>query len=342
MDKAKDETHPYLRLKIPESAPYELKPSGDHGWGGFATRFIAKGSLIYREQALFTLQPRGPQQVNDYTILWEVRQLSAQDKETFNLIVKAAALEGDDKVTDVFIKNYFRLANVPNELGLPTRSHHLGFFVFLSRLNHACVANAYIPQNEGKYISCYATKDIQPGEEIMFSYCADFESMQMEQRHRLLKFTCKCVACAPGTAFHELSEIRRKLIRGLNFLTQGMDFAYPRRDGHGPSGIIADPVLREAAKELFMPLMSRLFYESMIGLLLEEEGMMNAIMEKEIIARMRGAVRLLREPDNAVLALRIMEQKRWIDKWLVASRTLHKPDLGDIEGYLVLNMTRTA
>ncbi|KAI2793635.1 hypothetical protein POX_a00218 [Penicillium oxalicum] len=335
-----DREHPYVFLEIPPEVPFELKPAGEKGWGGFATRFIARNSLIYQEPALFTLHLTMTQQVNDSAVLQAVKNLSKNDKQKFNLLHEASILQGNDNVSELFITNYFALA-------IPSHKHRelyqpnlLGFFVFISRLNHSCVANAYVPQNMRKTISCYAARDIQPGEEITFSYCGEFPNMCRDRRHGLLDFICHCPACVPGTRFYELSEMRRQLIRGLHYLLLGLDLASSRRGG--PSMIITDPELRDNAEKLNIPLMSRLFYESMVGLMLEEEGIMNGLTSEYITNRMSQMAEYLAEKSNVLAARKIMEQDRWMDRWLLASRTFGVRDRGDWDACATLQLIRAA
>lgn len=48
-------------------------------------------------------------------------------------------------------------------------------------------------------------------------------SRQGTERHDMLQFICRCKAYMPGTGFHTLSELRRRLMRGLMFLVFGRD-----------------------------------------------------------------------------------------------------------------------
>src|SRR6267378_2812412 len=41
--------------------------------------------------------------------------------------------------------------------------------------------------------------------------------------HKELEFICDCKACIPNSLFQQLSDMRRTLIRGLNFLLTGTD-----------------------------------------------------------------------------------------------------------------------
>jgi hypothetical protein len=89
----------------------------------------------------------------------------------------------------------------------------------------------------GETITSIAAKDIGAGEEIYICYKTNLQSRTPEERCKAPRFpvSCNCRACLPGTTFHPLRDMRRKLIRGLSYLIQGVDI-----DGSKSTTIIVD------------------------------------------------------------------------------------------------------
>lgn len=184
-----------------------------------------------------------------------------------------------------------------------------------------------MPMGQGDSISCVATKDIQPGEEITFTYYGQAECIRSHARHKLLHFVCTCKACLPGTPFHKASEMRRQLLRGLYYLTMGLDMG--QENPRAPSRIIVDPKLREAAKTLSIPLTSRFFYDTSIGLLLEEEELAEHQMIQQINSTMGYVRARLGSGRNVKTVACALRQDTWLKKWQVASTIFGLPDPGD-------------
>ncbi|KAJ5381676.1 SET domain-containing protein [Penicillium cataractarum] len=135
--------HPYRQLKIPPEAPFELKPSSGKGWGGH--------------------------DITDDDVLKGLREAS-QDKISEFFLLKSDAAEILADLTHAFLSNHFALVLTGN-----LNAHHndptaQGLFILLSRFNHSCIPNASMPMNKGDSISCVASKDTRPGEEITFAY----------------------------------------------------------------------------------------------------------------------------------------------------------------------------
>jgi hypothetical protein len=144
-----------------------------------------------------------------------------------------------------FAENSFALSDNPLKHGL---------FLIHSRLNHSCIPNCNVPSTKGEIIASFATKDIAAGEKITFCYNTEFECSTRGGRHQVLRFTCECKACLPGTLFQHLSDTRRTLIRGLQYLTFGRDLNGQRQGSESP--IIIDSQLKKAAEDLasrFLP-----------------------------------------------------------------------------------------
>jgi hypothetical protein len=64
-------------------------------------------------------------------------------------------------------------------------------------------------------------REIEAGEEIVYAYNANAVYLAYEERQPACLFKCTCEACTPGTRLHELTEVRRPLLRALHFLARG-------------------------------------------------------------------------------------------------------------------------
>lgn len=148
----------------------------------------------------------------------------------------------------------------------------IGLFVLASRFNHSCLPNAATPANEEEIVTLCATRDIMVGEEITFCYDSYTKMQNRRERHQTLEFVCDCKACLLGTPFQQLSDLRRRFCRGVQYLVHGVDL-----DGQ-KSSIIADPELKKAAENFRIPISARLIYNLLILCLLEAEGLMSDFM----------------------------------------------------------------
>ena len=202
-----------------------------------------------------------------------------------------------------------------------------GLFLLHSRFNHSCVPNSKIPDTCSNPITSFATRDIAAGEEICFCYSPRFECRTRQDRHRLLRFECKCKACIVGTHFQRLSDARRTLLRGLQYLTLGVDLDGRRQDS--PTPIIVDPELKKAAETCSIPLSARLVYNLLSMFLMQEEGLLDYLMIERMSPSIELLPRLFQTANNAELAKLAMTQNTWTEKFCVASRLWGKRDSGD-------------
>ena len=74
----------------------------------------------------------------------------------------------------------------------------------------------------------------------------------------------------------QLSDMRRTLIRGLQYLTLGVDLNGQRQGSASP--IIVDSKLKKTAEDFSIPLSARLVYNLLVMCLLEEEGLLDDFM----------------------------------------------------------------
>lgn len=111
------------------------------------------------------------------------------------------------------------------------------------------------------------------GEEITYSYRFAFNGATTEERQQALAFDPKCNVCTLSLQMRLFSDMRRRLIRGLQILS--------RVFGDGKySAVIIDPVLRERGEMFEIPLSSKPIYKLLIILLLEQEGLLTDVLRE--------------------------------------------------------------
>ncbi|KAF2685938.1 SET domain-containing protein [Lentithecium fluviatile CBS 122367] len=313
--------HSYRNLHIPIDAPLELKPSPGKGWGAFATRPITQGTIVLKETPLFIIHK--PHEAITEQDLWTAFQaLPPRDKQLF-LCIRDNPSTPFASMTGMFAENSFAL----------TRPFGHGLFPLHSRINHSCLPNCKLPDPaEGTTtpgdgaITCFATKDIAYGEEITFCYNTDFECRTRDDRYRELRFACNCKACTLGTPFQLLSDMRRTLIRGLQYLTTGTDLDGQKDSSQTP--LIVDPDLKKDAETMSIPLSNRLVYSLLSMALVEQEG----LMDEFTVRRMNPAILLLasrfRDKQNAEIAGAAMGREMWTEKFGVAVEMFGRGDVG--------------
>ncbi|XWW99673.1 hypothetical protein V2A60_007684 [Cordyceps javanica] len=134
-----------------------------------------------------------------------------------------------------------------------------GFFVLHSRFNHSCLPNCKIPDSiQNNTIISFATRSINVGEELFLCYEPDFEARTAANRSSILGFTCCCQAYLPGSSFQQYSDLRRRLVRGLNYLIQGVDLDGKKQIRGRP--LIVDLDLKQTAERRQLKLSSLFFY----------------------------------------------------------------------------------
>lgn len=199
-----------------------------------------------------------------------------------------------------------------------------GIFPIGKRINHSCRPNSEMREAEGS-ITCTAIKDISVGEEITYSYLQDYEGLTSEERQQALGFNCKCSVCTKNPRGRLLSDMRRRLIRGIQILF-GIDF------GNGKyNTVVINPVLRKRGELFEIPLSSKLIYDLPTMLLLEQEGLLtDATMEKHNDTSTMVA-RWFDDYTNRRIALGVILEKTPEKKFRVANQLWGRADPRDRE-----------
>jgi hypothetical protein len=297
-----------------------LKPSPRKGWGAFATRQIKRGSLILREKPLFIIQ-KPQEEITEEDVRAAYQHLPPNQKQQL-LCLRDNASRSFTCMVEAFAENSFAIPsrNTPGCL-----VH--GLFLLHSRFNHSCIPNSKIPTTSGETIARFATRDIVAGEEITFCYKTDFELRTRHERHQALQFVCDCKACLISTPFQQLSDMRRTLIRGLQYLTLGVDLNGQRQPSS--SSIILDPKLKKAAEGFEIPLSSRFIYNVLVMTLLEEEELLDDFMFKQLNPSTLRIATAFETGRNARIARLAMVQETWLEKFGTALKLYGLPDVAD-------------
>lgn len=304
---------------MPSSA-FELRPSPGKGWGAFATRRIERGAMILREKPLWIIR-KPHEEITDEDIWAAFQQLGPNEKQKFLCLRENASRPFTD-MYEAFAENSFSISDSPT-----TGSPMHGLFILHSRFNHSCIPNCKLPTTNEEVIASFATRDIVVDEEITFCYNIDFESRTTHERHEALRFVCDCKACLVDTPFHQLSDIRRRFIRGLQYLTRGVDLKVEEQTS--ASSIIVDSKLRKSAEEFSIPLSARLIYDLLGMYLLEEEGLLDDFMVKRMNPGIRRTTTWFGTESNAVIARLAIAQESWLRKLCVAFRLWGREDAAD-------------
>ncbi|KFX91197.1 hypothetical protein V490_06040 [Pseudogymnoascus sp. VKM F-3557] len=326
------ESHPYLGLRLPPNTPFKLKPSSPgKGWGVFATRPITCGTLILKEAPLFVIA-KHHKKITEADIFAAVQQLPLHEMHQF-LQLRYNGGRPFTSLTHVNAENSFAL---PDPNGAPRH----GLFVLLSRLNHSCVPNSKIPDSDvgdGEVLSCFATRDIAVGEEITFCYNDDFSCRTRRERHQALRFVCICTACHADSGMQQLSDLRRRLIRGLNYLTHGEDIVGdPAPAAVAP--LITDDRIRAAAEDFNTPLSARFVYALLFMQLLEEEGLMDHFLVARMSPGIEQTASFFEDERNSRIARLALAQETWLGKLSVAARLYRQGDSNDARVASALRM----
>jgi hypothetical protein len=121
--------------------------------------------------------------------------------------------------------------------------------------------------------------------------------------------------------------MRRTLIRGLSFLTIGVDPIGDRLESASP--IIFNSKLRKEAQEFGIPLSVKLIYELLTMYLMEEEGLMDDFVAERCNPAILRTSTLFKTESNARIARLAVAQETWLEKLRVALRLDGLEDAGD-------------
>ena len=234
-----------------------VQSTPNRGFGVFATHPIERGQRILKEKLIFIGPPRVPQSTgsrlfdmvalyslfneldaerrNDYLALHvsepikkeiKTRALRVLDPNTPKQIRKLIVMIAAIAATNIFFLDTKRRVEIRPGVfmnGMETS----GVFMYASRFNHSCCANAYWGWNDMVgALTVHAIKDIAADEEITVAYLLPYQDQHRRQQGlSQYDFICTCPACDQTTERGKTSENRRERILRLKF---DLDFFFAR------------------------------------------------------------------------------------------------------------------
>ncbi|KAK8000896.1 SET domain-containing protein [Apiospora marii] len=323
--------HPYRKLKIPEDAPFELKPTPGKGWGMFATRDIEDNEIILQEMPLFTIPELSVPRPLEEEVRLEVEELDEEDQEQF-FSLRRNGSEPFDTLEAAFRANKFDLSGTdyPDDEAL---------LLLMSRFNHSCTPNAMVPNPsnfpdvEPECTTMVSAKPIPAGTEITFSYTNVTYYLRRDERRLALAFDCKCEACNvedPNEVY--MSDLRRTLLRGLDSLVNmGLSKGAEDVIDTETNPIIIDPGLRAAAANCQIMHSTRFICYTMIPCVLEAEGNLGLFTSGIYCRDLEALATQFQSSENARIADLVLQQPYWLERLNAAFRLWNRTDDGDME-----------
>ncbi|KAI1475815.1 SET domain-containing protein [Daldinia eschscholtzii] len=181
-------------LVVSDPPPYEVKELKDKGMGVIANRTIRKDEVVMlRYPVIIRVMDPRPWKTQDVMKLLHRATVQLPPKEGKQML-KLAHSKGGYILDDIVNTNAFGV--------LLGGTDHSGLYLDVSRINHACKPNMYSRFSSttlGMEVAAY--RDIEPGEELTFSYLP--LNLLSEQRQTLIKewgFNCTCSLCTSPEA----------------------------------------------------------------------------------------------------------------------------------------------
>ena len=176
----------------PLEPPWDVREVEGRGKAAFCRHKYSEGDEIWAEAPLVWVPfhwPFSGEQVEEVD-----KRVAALDTEKKKRFFSAANVYGDDapsEASGIFYTNSFDMCD----------AHHgtsCAMYCSLARLNHSCAPNTRQEYDkETLYMRLFATRDIQPGDQLFDSYI-DIEEPVATRRKELLdiyRFHCDCRKC---------------------------------------------------------------------------------------------------------------------------------------------------
>ncbi|KAF8987484.1 hypothetical protein BDQ17DRAFT_1548136 [Cyathus striatus] len=251
-------------------APYEIRKAGsEKGLGIFAKRALKVGDLIVAERPLLVI-PMSPNLDGVANCPYSIRKLmrDARGRETPMGLIEPILEVAFERMSKKNQDAYLDLANTHMDDG-STRlcaiwktnviELHFDFddvcegdtygavMKEMARVNHSCRPNcAYSFDPASFSFELRASKSINRGEEIIYSYC-DLEA-PAENRQATLQsygFSCECISCIPAARVYPSSDaIRTTILPRVQWLSD--ENQQVLKDPNAKDMVIAKKVYHDA------------------------------------------------------------------------------------------------
>ncbi|KAI8956815.1 SET domain-containing protein [Daldinia sp. FL1419] len=224
-------------LAVSDPPPYEVRDLKDKGMGVVANRTIQKDEVVMlRYPVIIRIMDSRPWKSQDVMKLLHRATVQLPPKEGMQML-KLAHSKGGYIIDDIVNTNAFGV--------LLNDVDHSGLYLDVSRLNHACKPNMYSRFSSSTLgMEVVAYRDIEPGEELTFSYLP--LNLLSEQRQSLIKewgFNCTCSLCTSPEA-SAVSDRHRARIQELL-----SDLDLPEKQNHKDVEKMVEEILDLCEKE---------------------------------------------------------------------------------------------
>jgi hypothetical protein len=192
----------------------EIRVSERGGMGLFSKKRFVQGQRLFAEFPFLSIvgvtelkgnphnewdSERGPLCSDceaSVKIIDAVNSLSAEDKELFWTFSQTLGYGSETTAYGIWHTNYIDVT--------PPKGKEIGcMYRYISRINHSCQPNVYWSYMEQEHtLAIVATRDLDPGEELLVDYCGHDDSWQGTERRDHLSlfygFDCRCAICGPA------------------------------------------------------------------------------------------------------------------------------------------------
>ncbi|KAI0384297.1 SET domain-containing protein [Hypomontagnella monticulosa] len=176
-------------LVVSDPPPYEVRELKDKGMGVIANRTIRKDEVVMlRYPVIVRMMDPRPWKHQDVMKMLHRAAVQLPAKDGLEML-KLAHSKGGYIIDDIVNTNAFGV--------LLDDVDHSGLYLDVSRINHACQPNMFSRFSSTTLgMEVVAYRDIEPGEELTFSYTP--LNLLSEQRQSLIRewgFNCTCSLC---------------------------------------------------------------------------------------------------------------------------------------------------
>jgi hypothetical protein len=203
----------FEELQISQNIPdlVEVRLSARGGMGLFTKSRFVQGQRIFSELPFLSMVGVTEMEGNPHNEWDSVRgalcsdceasikitdavdRLCPENKELFWTFSQTSGYGSVTTAYGIFYTNYIDVA--------PTEGKEIGcMYQYISRINHSCQPNVYWSYSRQEHtLIIVATRDLEPGEELLVDYCGHDDSWQGTERRDHLSlfygFDCDCPNC---------------------------------------------------------------------------------------------------------------------------------------------------
>lgn len=307
---------------------YTILPLAGKGYGVIATQPIPSGTVIFQEPAYLKI-PVPAISLTEKTLTTAFAAQSQESKDAILALHEGTAPDASS------LMRIFKANNFGNSTSCWLHPR-------ISRINHSCIPNAQIVSDEcclGDVAQVVAEKDIEPGDEITFSYNHElYEITTSRQRAVLLRkqygFACDCEACdGNDEAFRQRSDARRLLIKKLREVLHGVETSdFSRSEKIDPLGRAMDDVTEDMfwmrESDLYrkrLPMWKKTAFTLLLAGLRDAEGLSATSIAGDYWHAAQYMLEQIQEMDDIVILPWAENVRSWIKKAIEVVERVYSP-----------------